>query len=166
MASMLSENVNVLPYNDLEFEGMEIIETDVFLMEKLLEESQIEDTEDERLGSVMQSLEAEINQSKDVLLESTHDCFGYSASNNIYDSLDWTDMEMASTSFTDDIGKWYAYSMENEVVGVVGFGDNNNADIALSQTCEHFGDYSQFCHADDLVYCSLWQETYDTVMYF
>ncbi|KAF5205763.1 hypothetical protein FRX31_004650 [Thalictrum thalictroides] len=172
MASTLSDENLMSSYssNYLEFESMEMSEIDEDLMMALLEESHVEEDEDERLGSVIRSLEAEIDhrpessQSTVGMSEDTHDCFGYSAS-NICDSFDWIDdMEMASTSY-DDLGKWYAYSIDNETVDQMIEYRNNIDNFELSQTfadsMEHF---SLLYHADEHMYSSsLWQETYDPV---
>ncbi|PIA41573.1 hypothetical protein AQUCO_02200188v1 [Aquilegia coerulea] len=164
MASTLSDNLSSFPSNHLEFESMEMSEIDGDLMMALLEESNVEEAaEDERLGNVIRSLEAEIDRQESVgMPEDSHDCFGYSAS-NICDSFDWIDMEMASTSY-DDVGKWYAYSSvdNNETVDqMIEYGNNSN--FALSQTFAGMEDFSQLYHADEHMYSSLWQETYDPV---
>ncbi|KAL5731792.1 hypothetical protein ACHQM5_004489 [Ranunculus cassubicifolius] len=151
MASISCDNDN--SYNKEEF--------DRDLLMALLEETRVGiemEAEDERLDSVIHSLEAEIDPSKDFLFEEIQDCFGSATS----DFNDWIDMEMtevASLSPSDDIGNWYAYTADNELVGMMDFQDDS------SKMSEEIGDYLQFCYVDDNVNSSLWQETYDSVMY-
>ncbi|KAF9588744.1 hypothetical protein IFM89_015181 [Coptis chinensis] len=154
---MSSENLNSFPQYNLEFEGMEISELDGELMMALLEESHIEEAEDERLGSVIRSLEAEINQPKGI-----HESFEYPIA-DFHSSFDWIDIEMASTSNDDDIGKWYTYSIENDILDMTEFGDNNDMAL-LSQTFGNIEDYSQLYYGDEHVFGSLWQGTYDPAM--
>ncbi|PIA41579.1 hypothetical protein AQUCO_02200193v1 [Aquilegia coerulea] len=169
MASISSDNWNSFPYTGMELDGMEISETDAALLMTLLEESHVEEVEDGKLKSVIQSLEAEIGRSdEDAIWDDIGDCSS-SCMFDMYDSFDWIDTEMASTSPNDDgMGNWYAYSVENELVGMTNFentGSNNIDDFASLPTFKDIADFSQFVYEDDQSYCTLWQETYCSSMY-
>ncbi|KAL5731794.1 hypothetical protein ACHQM5_004491 [Ranunculus cassubicifolius] len=154
MASALSQSLSSPCPDILEIEGIEFSEIDGDLMMSLLEESLAEEVEDERLGSLIQSLEAEISQPGDDRLDDIQNYFDDCVSSN-HDSSDSMDMEMASIS-SEDMSKWYEYSVEHETSE---FGDFQ----ILGGDMEK---YSQFyCSSEDTAYSSLWQDTYAPVMY-
>ncbi|KAF5205008.1 hypothetical protein FRX31_005408 [Thalictrum thalictroides] len=168
MATVSSESLNSFHYSDTELNGMEISETDAALLMALLEESHVEEAEDERLTSVIQSLKEEIDRcDEDVISDDIWDCSGSSMS-GFDDSIDWTDIDMTSTSLSDGMenNDWYASSIENEFVVMADFKNSDiNNNIYFSQMASNIADYSQFSYADDHEYSSLWQETYDSSMY-
>ncbi|XP_010257766.1 PREDICTED: uncharacterized protein LOC104597731 [Nelumbo nucifera] len=165
-----------------EFEGMEVSEIDGDLLMSLLEESQVDqEAEDERLGCVIRSLEAEIDDPNVLggcgsvvqpelagrrgscedcrlqemgLLEDGHHCSGSCAS-QLSNEFDWIDMDMASSTPSDDMGNWYMDSCADEmIVGMVELGEVR--------------DYSQFYYGvplEENAYSSLWQESYDALMF-
>ncbi|KAJ4976763.1 hypothetical protein NE237_001869 [Protea cynaroides] len=172
MASSMISSENFVPGN-VEFEAMGASDVDEALLMSLLEESQVEELQDERLGYVMRSLEAEIEPNtntteapapapattdlgiQDFGIEDGYDCSSgsYASPIHVFDWLDM-DMEMASSSTCDDMGNWYMDSCVDELAGFVELGEVR--------------DYSQFCYAapmEEHAYGSLWQETYDSVMY-
>ncbi|KAF5204073.1 hypothetical protein FRX31_006340 [Thalictrum thalictroides] len=149
----------------MELDGMEVSETNAAFLMALLEESHEEEAEDGRLRSVIQSLEAEIDPSvEDVIWDDIGDSSS-SSMFDMYDSFDWIDIEMASsTSPSDDgMGNWYVYSVENELVGMTEYenpGSSNIEDFASLPKFKDIADFSQLGYEDDQSYCSLWQETY------
>lgn len=170
MASLLPENSGIHRSDDLE--GIEVSEINGALLMSLLEESPGDDNDDEGLKSVMQSLEAEISpiimgnpdlgiKSKLVSEEEdNHKLFmmDQMEGNDCLESLDlnfgWVDIQTAPSSPSDDMN-WYMEPSEiNEMDAIIEFGG--------------VSDYSQICYApplDEAGYGSLWEETYDTIMY-
>ncbi|OVA13250.1 hypothetical protein BVC80_8019g2 [Macleaya cordata] len=169
MASMSSENLEYV-IDDIEIETLEVPEVDETLLKALLDESNENEAEDERLGSVIRSLEAEIDPKMIVnhsltyepdemvgIYENYEDNRSDECSVSCHmENFDWVDMEMDCTSSpSDDMGNWYMDTFTDEIgSGIVEFGE--------------LKDYSQFYYGvqlEDHAYSSLWQETYDTVMY-
>nr|DAD33859.1 TPA_asm: hypothetical protein HUJ06_012710 [Nelumbo nucifera] len=162
--------------DNVEFEGMDVSEIDETLLKSLLEEAQVEETEDERLGCVIRSLEAEIdpnmmdgcgvtkpelgghgNCEEDMGVGDGHNCSsGSCPSQQIINEFDWIDMDMGPSTPSDDMGNWYMDSCAGEMVELVEFG-------------EVISDYSQFYFGVPLdqehAYSSLWQESYDSVIF-
>lgn len=166
MASPMPESL-ACNAGDAHFQGIEVSESDGAILMSFLEESQGEerDQEDE-LNSIIRSLEAEINSNamdghdltdldpkfisdgEDGQLckvgrqVDSHDC----AVPHDQLGFGWVDMEPVP---------WYMEPCEIEMDGIIEFGG--------------LGDYSQmnYCIALDQEqgYRSLWQETYDTIMY-
>ncbi|KAL5731791.1 hypothetical protein ACHQM5_004488 [Ranunculus cassubicifolius] len=124
------------------------------------EEARVEvdmDDEEEKRDSVIQSLEAEMDPSKDFWFEDIWDCFG-SPTSDIYDWIDTEMTYMTSLSRGDDRGNWHAYIAENELVGMTDFQDHD------SKISKEIVDYLQICYVDGKVNSSSWQERYDSVM--
>ncbi|KAL5731798.1 hypothetical protein ACHQM5_004495 [Ranunculus cassubicifolius] len=153
MASALSQNLSSTFPNIIEIEEMEFSVIDGDIMMSLLEESLVEDVEEEKLGSVIRSLEAEIERPDNVLFEDIQNCFEDGLT-KVHDSFDWMDTEMASIS-SDDMTKWYEYSVEHET--------SEFSDFQMFGDMENFSQL--YCSSEDTAYSSLWQETYEPVMY-
>ncbi|XP_008790047.2 uncharacterized protein LOC103707372 [Phoenix dactylifera] len=127
-------------------EGMDVPEIDSTLLMELLDESHLEEPEDDRLGCVMRSLEAEINPPAaaaaagimavesihaheecedcgldDILSDlDSHDCSGSPSAYLIDDPFDLVEMEVvaAGSPSGGDMGGWYV-----DEGGMVGYGD-------------------------------------------
>uniref|UniRef100_A0A5B7ASK9 Uncharacterized protein n=1 Tax=Davidia involucrata TaxID=16924 RepID=A0A5B7ASK9_DAVIN len=165
MASSKPENWACINGND-DFDNFEVTEINGALLMSLLEESQGEECDDERLRSVIQSLEAEIDSNMmdghDSLVETEwgsqlsgggqvdgHDC---STSHDL--DFNWMDMEMVPSLPGDDMTNWYMDPCGDEMDGIIEFGGVR--------------DYSHIYYGIPLEEngCgSLWQETNATVMY-
>ncbi|KAJ8638970.1 hypothetical protein MRB53_015664 [Persea americana] len=138
------------------------------LLMALMDETHVEDAEDERLGCVIRSLEKEIgpieagNSSRRVESEGSNydDCMDCSLENkglvdgddcsrstwHINDPFVWADVDMVPGSNCDYIGNWYLDTCPIEM-GMAGF--------------EELRDYS-YCYGDTSIehaYSPLWQET-------
>ncbi|KAJ8616666.1 hypothetical protein MRB53_036038 [Persea americana] len=137
-------------------ECWENAEIDGALLKSLLEEPHVEDGEDERLGCVIESLEAEIGNSGQVESQCGNydDWMDYGQENvgldgddysrlmcHIDDPFDWVNM----ISHCDDIGNWYMQTGTNEV-GMVEVGDVRDY--------YYYGDTSM-----EHDYIPLWQES-------
>ncbi|XP_058101107.1 uncharacterized protein LOC131245571 [Magnolia sinica] len=151
MASMPSESWDSI------VEDVPVI--DGSLLMDLLEESQVDETEDERLGCVIRSLEAEIDGSGPITAECGLESAGSEdgqdwsrSTSQIDDPFDWVDMDMVSGSHCGDIGNWYLDTCTDEI-GMAGFGD------VRDYSHLYYGDYPM-----EQVYSPLWQETYDSPM--
>lgn len=161
--------------------GVEDFQTNGAILMSLLEEFQEDDRDDEeRLNSVIQSLQAEltnpsatmdsINSSGTIDSELTiidfkegnwwnvvggtgsKDC----SVSSVESELGWFEMEQVPSSPSHDM-KWYMDSCEYEM--------DCPADSGI-----WVGDYSHICYGagleEDNVYSSIWQETaYDSIMY-
>ncbi|XP_058092637.1 pentatricopeptide repeat-containing protein DOT4, chloroplastic-like [Magnolia sinica] len=135
MASVSSEGwESVVAHNTPEIDGA--------LLMALLEESQAEETEDDRLGCVMRSLEAEIDANvidgsgTGPVQLNYDDCMDYGLDSTglengvdcsmamcrIDDPFDWVDMGMVSGPHCDGMDHWYLDTCTDEV-GMVEFGD-------------------------------------------
>ncbi|CAN6690759.1 unnamed protein product [Malus baccata var. baccata] len=148
--------------NAYAFEVHEGMETNGAILMSLLEEWQEEDRDEERLNSVIQSLEAEIIKTtmdrNDSNLEDSNlwnivgvldgqDCLR-SPSSDDCDPLGWFEMDQVACSPSNGMN-WYADSCEYDQM------DNFPKDH-----CEWVRDYSH-----EHVYNSIWQETaYDSIM--
>ncbi|CAK7351701.1 unnamed protein product [Dovyalis caffra] len=162
MASLLPE-ITSFKTGDDDFKGIEGFDDNALLM-SLLEDSQGDhESNDKRLRSVIQSLEAEINPN--IMLdgydlgmnpaempsdgEETNELFKMAEMESL--EFELVDMEMVPSSPSDHhMNYWYTESSENDMV--------------------EFGvrDYFQVGHEallEEHVYSSLWEETYDTIMY-
>eukprot|EP00262_Sarcandra_glabra_P011245 TRINITY_DN27048_c0_g1_i1.p1 TRINITY_DN27048_c0_g1~~TRINITY_DN27048_c0_g1_i1.p1 ORF type:complete len:196 (+),score=30.05 TRINITY_DN27048_c0_g1_i1:75-590(+) len=147
-------------------------EIDGALLTALLEESHVAGEEgeaiDEKLGFVIQSLEAEIDMDNGraigsmvpesgnyynyadrgfgtVGLDGVHDCSV--SSYHVEDPFDWVDMEMVRGPSGADMGNWYWDTCTNEI-GMVHFGD------VMDYAAVYDGDVSI-----EHEYIPLWQET-------
>ncbi|KAI3769397.1 hypothetical protein L6452_00499 [Arctium lappa] len=149
MASLIQENWATI--NDQDgFDEFESLEIDDTLLMSILEEPHVDDEcDDERLSSVIQSLEAEINpiviDDHDMSLElewniDWEGCHQFSANQNTSRShdLDYNWMEM---------DEMYIQGYEDGMGGIIEFGGVK--------------DYSQFSYGNNMeehVYGALWQE--------
>lgn len=163
MASPMPESL-ACNTGDADFQGIEVSEIDGAMLMSFLEESQGEERNEDGLNSIIRSLEAEINsdtmEGRDLTLDPEfigdvedgrlrrhmdgHDC----AVPHDQLGFGWVDMEPQPVP-------WYMEPCEIEMDGVIEFGglsdySHMNYGIALDQ---------------EQGYRSLWQETYDTIMY-
>jgi len=152
----------------------EVQEIDGALLMSLLEESNAEDCDDDKLTSVIRSLEAEIDpnmmdghdlsmdlgwgsnpenfQPFDVAQVDDLDC---SISHDL-DDFDWMEMEMEMippSSPSDEMNNWYMDPCGDELDGVIGFG-----------AVTDFSNMYYGVPLEELTYGSLWQETHNSVM--
>ncbi|KAB2605409.1 hypothetical protein D8674_005126 [Pyrus ussuriensis x Pyrus communis] len=143
------QNLNYASMNDdnaYAFEVHEGMETNGAILMSLLEEWQEEARDEERLNSVIQSLEAEI-------IKTTMD------SNDSSDPLRWFEMDQVACSPSNDMN-WYVDSCEYDQM-----------DNCPKDRCEWVRDYSHvYCNGvgieEEHVYSSIWQETaYDSITY-
>ncbi|GAV88108.1 hypothetical protein CFOL_v3_31531, partial [Cephalotus follicularis] len=154
MASLVPENLPCL-YDEDELKAFETLGViNGALLMSLLEESQgQEEQNDERLNSVMQSLEAEINPNiaREIDEDSQSSYVGrvddYDRSVLSEVGFGWVDTEMPSSP-RDDMN-WYPDPCEDEMHGIIEF--------------EGVRDYSQFYYGvplEEHSYSSLWHDTY------
>lgn len=166
MASFLPENRECVNGCD-GLDTVEVFEIDgALLMSQLLDESHVEDCDDERLTSVIQSLEDEINpimmDGHDLLMElewddnlEVEDCDfsnggqmdGQDCSTASCDDLDynWMDMEDMKSSF-------YLGSSEDGMEGVIEFGG-----VRDYYNYNYYNSYAN--SVEEHSYGSLWQDT-------
>ncbi|XP_059664514.1 uncharacterized protein LOC132310349 [Cornus florida] len=169
MASALPENWSHINGSD-DFDQFEVPEINTALLMSLLEESQVEECDDERLRSVIQSLEAVIDPNRldghDSLVEmewgsgNLNGCTtpsdgeqlnGQDCSTSLDLDFSWMDVEMVPSSPSDEMTNWYMDSFRDGTDGVI-----------------ELGDYSQICYGmplEEHEYGSLWQESHSSVMY-
>ena len=164
---------------DYEFEGIEVsgLNHEAFLM-SLMEELQdhVEESDEERLNSVIQSLEAEINScttdadQQDSSMESDHQSVsdgedsqscslgqmdGYDCAIS-FDDLDmneWINMETEPCSPSHEMNCYVYYDGEEMSNGVIGFGGVSTTDHDYAHT------YYGVSLDQQQGYNSLWQET-------
>lgn len=145
-------------------------EIDGDLLMALLEDSQVQqEDEDERLGCVIRSLEAEIghnavggsNGLAEPECEDNGHWMDYGLGTDGLDGtchtdgpFDWIDMDMDTNSHLDEMGNWNVETCGNEVDPTVGFLDGTGE---YSPFCS--GDYSSIEHGYS--FGPLWHETYD-----
>ncbi|XP_011045592.1 PREDICTED: uncharacterized protein LOC105140446 [Populus euphratica] len=164
MASLLPENISIKTGDD-DLKGIEGFDDDALLM-SLLEESQGDhESNEERLRSVIQSLEAEINPSimsdgyetamdpaempRDG--EDTDELPKTAEMESLGLDFELVDMEVVPSSPGDhDMNYWYMEPSENDIVE---FGVTNYFQFGHEAAMEEHG------------YSSLWQESYDITMY-
>ncbi|XWS27437.1 hypothetical protein CRYUN_Cryun26dG0115200 [Craigia yunnanensis] len=148
MALVLKEKQGLIDGSNIK-EEIEVPEIDAALLISLLEESLSEEyCNDERVNSLMESLEAEIRMENHGLCNIEGDM----ESNDGFDCFEWTEMEMVPSSPSDDMN-WYAeYHVE---------------EISMDDLVEFGNDLPQDYYEVPLEheYSSLWQETYDTPIY-
>lgn len=179
MASVLPESYTHNVNGEDGFDGFKVSEINCALLMSFMEELQDEESDDERLNSVIQSLEAEINSStttdtimdgrghanKDTQVMSDGSwSLGHMDDGDCSVSMDGLDqiggvdhMEAVPCSPSDDMN-WYMEPYGDEMHSTNGFGVIN--------------DYSQDYYGvaldleDHSGYSTLWQETtYDSMMY-
>ena len=154
-----------------DFQGIEVSEIDgAILMMSLLEESQGEERDEERLNCLIRSLEAEINSKAmdsqyltmetDFSVEDGQLCIvGHKEGHDCLVSHDQLgsgciDMQQVTSSPSADDMNWYLDLCENETDGMIEVGG--------------LSDYSHMYYGVSLEeqgYRSLWQETCDSVIY-
>ncbi|KAL7186100.1 hypothetical protein ACSBR2_027956 [Camellia fascicularis] len=176
VVSVVTENWASINGDADEFEKFEIPEIDSALLMSLLEESQADqdcDDDDERLMTVIRSLEAEIDpdvmdgHDLDMDIEWDSNLEGGRSTGQV-EAQDWPtsksdqlafnwmeDVEMGPSSPSDDMAIWYMeepYGVEMDgVIEVGGVGDYSHI---------YFG-----VPLEEHAYGSLWQETHASVMY-
>ncbi|XP_042477933.1 uncharacterized protein LOC122059291 [Macadamia integrifolia] len=142
------ENFQYIADDNTDTKEMQVSDDISAFLESLFEDSQMNEVEDERLQSIIRSLEVEItptlDDSKDLDCQCpqvlSEDGSNWLASGSYMfptHDFDWMDVEMASYSRGQDMGKWY---MEDSCT------DDQLGRMEDSYTC-------------------LWQETYDSVFY-
>lgn len=175
MASLLLPESYACINGDDGLEGFKASEIHGALLMSFLEELQDEERDDERLNSVIQSLEAEINSSRTTVDESQvmsdgEDSDRSCSFGHLYDrdcsiaelEIGVADMEaVPNCSPPSDDMNWYMESYGDEMHSIIngGFAEVNdyshNVYYGVAQDLEAQGGYS-----------SLWQETtYDSMMY-
>ncbi|MFQ6620940.1 hypothetical protein Gotur_002623 [Gossypium turneri] len=146
MARILTENPGLINGSN-GVEEIEIPEIDAGLLMSLLEESQCEEyCNEEQVNSLMESLEAEIR----MVNAGSCSIEGDIGSN---DYLEWSEMEMVPSSPSDDMN-WYV--------------EDHVEDMSMDGYFVQFGnDFPLNCYEiqPENGFTSLWQETYDTVIY-
>ncbi|PRQ30766.1 hypothetical protein RchiOBHm_Chr5g0028181 [Rosa chinensis] len=148
--------------------GFEAFQTNGAILMSLLEEFQEEESDDEeRVNSLIQSLEAEITSPSSAMdnngsgyIDSELTIRDFEEGNDYSDSLvdselGWFDMEQVPCSPSGDMN-WYMDSCEYKM-------------DCLNDSGIWVGDYSHICYGaglEDNGYNSIWQETaYDSIMY-
>ncbi|TYI96031.1 hypothetical protein E1A91_D01G040700v1 [Gossypium mustelinum] len=146
MARILTENPGLINGSN-GVEEIEIPEIDAGLLMSLLEESQCEEyCNEEQVNSLMESLEAEIR----MVNAGSCSIEGDIGSN---DYLEWSEMEMVPSSPSDGMN-WYV--------------EDHVEDMSMDGYFVQFGnDFPLNCYEiqPENGFTSLWQETYDTVIY-
>ncbi|CAK9157711.1 unnamed protein product [Ilex paraguariensis] len=179
MASLVPENWSCMNGPNHDFHNMEVSEVETALLISLLDESQGDDIcDDERLRSVIQSLEVEIGPQ---MVDDVHNSFvdpsyytnmaleegcslseggvhadGQDCSSSCdLDHTYWMDMEMMLSSPSDCMINWYldSYGEDMEGMGIFEFGVRD---------CFSFSYYGNCI--EDHEYGSLWQDTNDSEM--
>ena len=165
MAASVPENWACINAAADEFDQFEVNKIDGVLLMSLLEESHNEECDDERLTSVIRSLEAEINpivmDGHDSPMHELDNCQPSEAAqvddqdSSMAHDLDlyWMDVEMGPASPSDEMTNWYMDPCGDEFDAIIEFG------------C--VSDYSQNLygvHLEELSYGCLWQETHTSVM--
>lgn len=183
MASVVPENWPLLTRNEHNFSALEAMETDEnALLMSLLQDSQFEDGDDERLLSVIQSLEAEIDHSVSM---NDHDHNSSSPVPNLEDCQPSDELRMKDQHcpilLDDHMDFNWINDAEMEISSPIGDGMNI---WCMDMTCdyhefdnrvefEQVGDYlnqNDHQHVFDLEEpagqnTSLWQETDEPVFY-
>ncbi|KAL6975551.1 hypothetical protein U1Q18_024345 [Sarracenia purpurea var. burkii] len=154
--------------DEYEFDKFEVLEINGTLLVSLLEESQVEECDDERLTSVIRSLEAEIYPIKigdhnlPTLLEwgsSSDNCQPSDAAQvdgqdcSAAHDLDfhWMDVEMDPSSPSDGMANWYMDPCGDELEGIIEFGGIGDSLIFFGVPLE-----------EELSYGTLWQGPHST----
>ncbi|MBA0787069.1 hypothetical protein Gotri_027289 [Gossypium trilobum] len=148
MARILTENPGLINGSN-GVEEIEIPEIDAGLLMSLLEESQCEEyCNEEQVNSLMESLEAEIR-----MVNAAGSCSTIEGDIGSNDYLEWSEMEMVPSSPSDDMN-WYV--------------EDHVEDMSMDGYFVQFGnDFPLNCYEiqPENGFTSLWQETYDTVIY-
>ncbi|KAD2145565.1 hypothetical protein R6Q59_019056 [Mikania micrantha] len=141
MASLIQENQQAINDQDDQFDKFESLEIDDTLLMSILEEPQVEnECDDERLSSVIRSLEAEISpividdHDMSLELEWNVDWEGYPINQNLNLESNWMDMD-------DDI---YIHECEDGIIEYGGVKDYSQT--SYGKNIEEYG------------YGALWQE--------
>ncbi|XAR68208.1 hypothetical protein NMG60_11003259 [Bertholletia excelsa] len=160
MASSLPENWGLIN-GEIGFDKLEVQEIDSALLMSLLEESHAEECDDERLSTVMRSLEAEI----DPKMIHGHEFAGDPTSDGCQLSdfkqvdgqdwpvshdleFNWMEIDMVPSSPSDDVARWYMGACGDDMQGFIEFD-------AASQLY-HGAPPEEHTYS----YGSLWQETH------
>ena len=125
--------VSLVPKNI--FEGIEFSEANTVLLMSLMDETQEDDFfGDDRLVSMIQSLEAEINDPPIDQRAETGHVDGQDCSTSVGNDFSWADLELASSSAFDEMIPWSPCGdQEMESIALMEYGVGNN-------------DYSQICY--------------------
>ncbi|GFZ07605.1 hypothetical protein Acr_19g0005420 [Actinidia rufa] len=160
MAASVPENWACINGDDDEFDQFKVNEIDSDLLMSLLEELHGEECDDERLTSMIRSLEAEINpivmDGHDLPMHNSDSCQPSDAAQvdgqdcSMAHDLDlhWMHVEMAPASPSDEMTNWYMDPCGDEFDGVR----------------DHSQNLYGVVHLEELSYGSLWQETHTSVM--
>uniref|UniRef100_A0A5B7CCB0 Uncharacterized protein n=1 Tax=Davidia involucrata TaxID=16924 RepID=A0A5B7CCB0_DAVIN len=157
MASLVPENWACTNSYD------ELTELDGDLLMSLLEESQVNDGDEERLRRVIQSLEAEIDpimmEGHNSLVEPKldgfpEDCqFSDASQVDSQDCLTSHDLDINWIDMDDDMTNWCMDPCGGEMDGIIEFGG--------------IGDYSHIFYGvplEEQEFCSLWQESHESLV--
>ncbi|KAK5844259.1 hypothetical protein PVK06_000395 [Gossypium arboreum] len=146
MALILTENPGLINGSN-GVEEIKIPEIDAGLLISLLEESQCEEyCNEEQVTSLMESLEAEIR----IVNAGSCSIEGDIGSS---DCFEWSEMEMVPSSPSDNMN-WYV--------------EDHAEDMSMDGYFVQFGnDFPLNCYEiqPENGFTSLWQETYDTIIY-
>ncbi|KAI3457535.1 hypothetical protein Pfo_014198 [Paulownia fortunei] len=160
MASMVAENWEYMNGHD-DSENIEFSQINHNLLMSLLDETQIDDCDDERLKNVIRSLEAEIDSDGHYAFDNATwesdlvDCQSSNDESNGQDrsmpnddlDLHWMDMETMPTSPSDGMGSWYMdHHGQGMVGGVTEFGWVKNYSPLCSVTPVEEQDYGSLWH--------------------
>ncbi|XP_073284049.1 uncharacterized protein [Primulina huaijiensis] len=114
MASVVAENWEYMEKQEDDFESLEFSHVNQGLLMSLLDETQVDDCDDERLTKVIQSLEAEIKP------DDSHDSNEYWNDESSgqdwsmphdFDDHNWMDMEFAPSA---DMEKYWSFENSRE----------------------------------------------------
>ncbi|KAL0353932.1 UNVERIFIED_CONTAM: hypothetical protein Sangu_0974500 [Sesamum angustifolium] len=171
MASTVAENWEYADTTHDCSENFELSQINHSLLMSLLDETQVDDCDDERLTNVIRSLEAEIDYSghdyaydhNTIWENDLVDCQSSNDESNDQDcllqqddlDLHWMDMETIPSSPSGGMGGWY---MDHHGLGMVG---------GMSHEFGGIKNYSHLCYGSPLEeqdYGSLWHETNASVI--
>ncbi|XAR56394.1 hypothetical protein NMG60_11036862 [Bertholletia excelsa] len=164
---MAAENWACLNGIGEDFDKLEVPGIDSSLLKSLLEESQADECDDERLNSVIRSLEAEIDPNAmsvsdssmdgEWVVSNSDDCQSsdlyqhmddqdYSMAHDL-DHFNWMEVEMAPSLPCDELNNWYLEPCEVEV--------NEYGGVTVR---DHSHMYHYGVPSEEDAYGSLWQE--------
>ncbi|KAL3503037.1 hypothetical protein ACH5RR_037486 [Cinchona calisaya] len=148
---------------DHEFDNFELPQVDDALLMSFLDDTQVEDCDDEKLSSVIRSLEAEIHQQNSLSENNSRriddlfdrHCGQFDDHDQVLD-FDWMDMEMdidiVPSSPSDGMASWYMDPCGDDLDGVAEFGSEKDYYF------QHLNGTSHEDH-EGCSYGALWQET-------
>ncbi|KAL1813010.1 hypothetical protein ACET3Z_023075 [Daucus carota] len=183
MASVVPQNWPLITKDGHAFSALEAMEMDdSALIMSLLQDSQVEDIDDERLCSAIQSLEAEIGTN---VMMNDHDHGISSAVPSLEDFQPSDVLRMKDQHFSISLDDHMDFSWINDVEMVISSPGEDEMNLwSMDMNCDYyeFGNRVEFGEAADYFYqsscqqmfdleepaeqhTSLWQETYEPVFY-